>query len=138
MPDSRAPSAPSKVPGPGVVGAVVGGELEQDVAEVVVERPVRTDVAYRCLPGMAVGVDEAGHDDVVAGVDDFGSVAQLGGDVGADGDDCAAVDDDGAGTFGDRRVHRQQVSGADDESVGGGGVHGGSFGLVDGAVDGSQ
>ncbi|MFC7641170.1 hypothetical protein ACFQX6_09375 [Streptosporangium lutulentum] len=39
--------------------------------EVLIERPVRGDVADHGLPGVAVGVDQARHHDPAADVDPF-------------------------------------------------------------------
>ena len=63
-----------------------------DIGEEVVN--IGHHAPHHAEPHMMMGVDEARHDDRVAGVDDFGVVGL---DVGADGNDAVALDEDVAG-----------------------------------------
>ena len=79
------------VPGVDVLGAVGGRELVEDDVEVAGEADVRRDPADHGLPGVAVRVDEARHDDAARGVDHLG-VADL--ERRADGGDPIVLDQD--------------------------------------------
>ena len=61
-----------QVAGVGVLGAVELAHRAVQAREVVRERPVGADVAEERLPGVAVRVDQARHDDAVGRVDDLG------------------------------------------------------------------
>ena len=54
-----------------VLGVVARGEIAMNVLEIIRRHPFAADAAQRRFPGMHVGVDEAGHHDLVGGVDDF-------------------------------------------------------------------
>jgi len=54
-----------------VLRAVYGRERVEDLDEVVIEGGIGGDVADRRLPGVPVGVDEAGDDDGAGRVDDL-------------------------------------------------------------------
>ena len=74
-----------------VLGAVEAPDLAEHDREVVVERARRKHAADRRLPGMPVGVDEAGHHDHPGGVDLF-RVRDA--EVRADVDDLSVLDED--------------------------------------------
>ncbi|MCQ0009012.1 hypothetical protein [Actinomadura madurae] len=91
MPESRHSSAPGERPGVDVVRAVAGRQLAEDAGQVGGERAVGEDRAERRLPGVAVRVDEARHDDAAGGVDRLG--AGGGGQFSADRGDAAVLDE---------------------------------------------
>ncbi len=77
---------------------------DADAGEILRQRPVRPGVAQERLPGVAVGVDEAGDGDLVGAVDDLGVV---GVDRGRDLRDLGAVDQDVAAVeVADLRIDR--------------------------------
>lgn len=78
-------------PGVDVVRAVAGRQLAEDAGQVGGERAVGEDRAERRLPGVAVRVDEARHDDAAGGVDRLG--AGGGGQFSADRGDAAVLDE---------------------------------------------
>ncbi|MGX1365955.1 hypothetical protein RKD19_001314 [Streptomyces canus] len=109
MPALRHSRAPREVGRVDVLGGVEGGEGVQDVDEVVVEGGVRRHVADRGLPGVAVGVDEAGNHDATGHVEDFGVRADLAVHRG----DPAVLDEDvPPRQVPDAGVHGEHVSGA--------------------------
>jgi hypothetical protein len=94
-----------------VLGPVERGERVEHLDEVVVERRVGGAAADRRLPGVPVGVDEAGHDEEALGLDDLG----VGADVRLDRDDLAVLDEDiGVGKVAQLRVNRQDVASVDE------------------------
>ena len=52
-----------------VLRTIARREIEVHVAEIVRGHPLRADAAQRRFPGVHVRVDQAGHDDLVAGID---------------------------------------------------------------------
>ncbi len=95
-----------QIAGVHVLGAEEPAGLQVVPDEVLGERPIGAVAAHRGLPHVAVGVDHAGHDDAVRGVDDGGALGDV--ESGTDGGD-AVVDDQhvGAREHPARRVHRQ-------------------------------
>ncbi len=86
-----------------VLGPVVGFDRAVHGHRPLGERPVRADASERGLPGVAVVVDEAGHDDPVGRVDHLG-VRRV--DAFGDLDDHAVLDEHvTAGEIADSRVH---------------------------------
>ena len=79
------------VAGVGVLGAEVLAESGVQAREVLGERPVRRDLADHRLPGVAMGVDEAGENDASGDVDDLGI---SGIEIRADRGDHAVRDED--------------------------------------------
>jgi hypothetical protein len=59
------------VAGVHVLGAVFARDLEPHAAEVVEQGPVGADAAHRGLPGVAMGVDEAGEHQHAGRIDDL-------------------------------------------------------------------
>src|SRR5690606_16208925 len=97
-----------QVRGVDVLGAIQRRERIEDLDEVVVEGGVGRRAPDRRLPRVAVGVDEAGDDDVAGDVDDLG-VGRF--QVGADGGDLRAFDEDVAPSqVAQLRVHRDHVT----------------------------
>ena len=74
-----------------VLGTIEAPDLAEHDREVVVERARRQDAADRRLPGVPVGVDEAGHHDHPGGVD---LLRVRDAEVRADVDDLAVLDED--------------------------------------------
>ena len=71
----RSSRAPSPAPRIGIRRLIGRRQVVLDVAVVVgIEQAVGQDVAQEPLIGMAVGVDEAGNDDSVRGIDDRGRI----------------------------------------------------------------
>ena len=52
-----------------VLRTIARRQIEVHVAEIVRGHPLRADAAQRRFPGVHVRVDQAGHDDLVAGID---------------------------------------------------------------------
>ncbi|MEU0196227.1 hypothetical protein ABZ250_41520 [Streptomyces afghaniensis] len=98
-----------------VARGVVPDALTVEVSEVLHQRPVGADRAQRRLPGVQVGVDQAGHEDATGEVDDFG-VGCL--DVFVEGGDAVAVDEDvevfGVGPV---RGHRDDLRSAQQDAA---------------------
>ncbi len=80
---------PQKVSEVRILRPEVSAEAGMEAGEVVGESPVTGHGTQDCLPGVPVGVDEAGHDDRVRGVDHLG-IAGI--DPLADGCDALAFD----------------------------------------------
>ena len=99
-----------------VVGPVVRGEPVEDAGEIGTQREVRRARPDRGLPGVPVGVDEAGDDDVARRVDHPGSVR---GQPVTDGGDPVALDEHvGAGHLAERRVLGEHDPTLDEHAVG--------------------
>jgi hypothetical protein len=107
---------PPQVAGVHVIGPIVRCELVEDGAEVGAQRVVRGARPDRGLPGMPMGVDEAGDHDIAIGLDHPGAIrAQAPADPG----DLVALDEDvRARHLAELTVLAQHDSAADQDSVG--------------------
>ncbi len=104
-----------QVAGIDVIGPVLGRELVQDRPEVRAQRVVRRGRADGRLPGVPMGVDEAGNDDVPIGVDHLRAIGRQ---VRPDLRDRVALDQDvGARQLAERIVLGQHGGPADEDSV---------------------
>src|SRR5262249_34324943 len=92
--DAGVESAPGAEQGAGVdvLGAVPGAVAAQQDVQVVGQRPGRAAVPEAGLPGVPVGVDQAGQHQHAGGVEDLG--VRRDGQVGAGGRDAVAVDEE--------------------------------------------
>ena len=73
-----------------VLGLVARRQVGMDVLEIVRRHPFRADAAQRRFPSVHVGIDEAGHHDLVGGIDGLvgrGVEAAPGGRDGVAGDE---------------------------------------------------
>jgi hypothetical protein len=98
-----------------VVRCVDGRERVEDFDEIVVERRIGRTAADGCLPRVAVGVDEAGNDDLSGAIDHLG--VRLDGAV--DRGDLVVFDQDVArAQVADVGVHGEHVATTEQDPVG--------------------
>ncbi len=90
-----------------VLRPVVRGELVEDGAEVGDQRVVGGTGPDAGLPGVTMGVDETGDDDVAGGIDDPSTVSRQ---ICADGSDQVTLDQD----VGLRQLAELRILGEDD------------------------